>query len=78
LGAAMAGMMTEAMRSQGSGAAPTAATTICPNCKTANPAGSKFCNSCGAKLTGTVKCPTCGTENPAGAKFCSNDGTKLS
>lgn len=78
MGAAMAGMMTEAMRpQQGSGAAPAAATTICPNCKTANPAGSKFCNSCGAKLTGTVKCPTCGTENPAGAKFCSNDGTKL-
>ena len=77
LGAAMAGMMSEAMRAQ-QGGAKAAGTIICPNCSTANPVGSKFCNSCGTKLTGTVKCPTCGTENPAGAKFCSNDGTKLS
>jgi membrane protease subunit (stomatin/prohibitin family) len=79
LGAAMAGMMSQAFQAQGSSqhAAP-AATTKCPSCGTENPAGAKFCNNCGAKLTGTVKCPTCGTENPAGAKFCSNDGTKLS
>ena len=78
LGAAMAGMMSQAMQAQ-SGAPAAAATVICPNCHTANPAGAKFCNSCGAKLSaGTIKCPTCGTENPAGAKFCSNDGTKLS
>jgi membrane protease subunit (stomatin/prohibitin family) len=76
LGAAMAGMMSEAMRSQSSAKA---ATIVCPNCGTTNPAGAKFCNSCGNKLGGgTIKCPTCGTENPAGAKFCSNDGTKLS
>ncbi len=79
LGAAMAGMMSEAMRSQQGGAPAAAATVVCPNCHTANPADAKFCNSCGAKLGGgTIKCPTCGTENPAGAKFCSNDGTKLS
>ena len=77
LGAAMAGMMGQAMQSQ-SGTQHSAATIICPNCSTANPVGSKFCNSCGTKLSGVIKCPTCGTENPAGAKFCSNDGTKLS
>ena len=76
LGAAMAGMMGQAMQSQGGQHA--AGTIICPNCSTANPVGSKFCNSCGTKLSGVVKCPTCGIENPAGAKFCSNDGTKLS
>jgi len=76
LGAAMAGMMAQAMQAQGG--AKAAATVVCPSCSTANPAGAKFCNSCGAKLTGgTIKCPTCGTENPVGAKFCSNDGTKL-
>ncbi len=79
MGAAMAGMMSQAFQQQQAGAAPkAAATTRCPNCGTENPANSKFCNNCGAKLTGTIKCPTCGTENPAGAKFCSNDGTKLS
>ncbi len=78
LGAGLAGMMAQAMQQAQSGA-KAAPTVICPNCGTANPAGARFCNSCGAKLaSGTVKCPTCGTENPAGAKFCSNDGTKLS
>ncbi len=78
LGAGLAGMMAQAMQQAQSGA-KAAPTVICPNCGTANPAGARFCNSCGAKLAGgTVKCPTCGTENPAGAKFCSNDGTKLS
>jgi membrane protease subunit (stomatin/prohibitin family) len=77
LGAAMAGMMSQAFQSQSGQPAAAAATVTCPNCGTVNPAGSKFCNNCGAKLTGTIKCPTCGTENPAGSKFCSNDGTKL-
>jgi membrane protease subunit (stomatin/prohibitin family) len=77
LGAAMAGMMAQAMQAQGGGVKPAATTVVCPNCNTANPVNSRFCNSCGAKLTSAVKCPTCGTENPAGAKFCSNDGTKL-
>jgi membrane protease subunit (stomatin/prohibitin family) len=76
LGAGLAGMMSQAMQ-QAQGGAKAAATVVCPNCHTANPAEARFCNSCGAKLVGTIKCPTCGTENPAGAKFCSNDGTKL-
>ncbi len=75
MGAAMAGAISQAM--QAGQQQPAAATVACPKCGTANPAGAKFCNNCGTKLTGTVKCSNCGTENPAGAKFCSNCGTKL-
>src|SRR5262249_6050094 len=39
------------------------------------PAGSKFCNHCGAAFPPT--CPSCGHANPPGAKFCSNCGTSL-
>ncbi len=81
VGAAMAGAITEAMKSGKEKAAqPTAeaATVACPNCGTANPAGAKFCNNCGTKLTpDTIECPNCGHENPAGSKFCSDCGTKL-
>ncbi len=77
VGAAMAGAITEAMKGAKEEPAAATATVACPNCGTANPAGAKFCNNCGTKLTGTVKCPNCGHENPAGAKFCSNCGTKL-
>lgn len=77
LGAAMAGMMAQAIQAQGGAKSANAGVVVCPNCNTANPANSRFCNDCGANLTGVVKCPTCGTENPAAAKFCSNDGTKL-
>jgi len=73
VGAAMAGAITQAMQA----GQQQAATVVCPKCGTANPAGAKFCNNCGAKLTGTVTCPKCGTENPADAKFCGNCGTKL-
>lgn len=76
IGAAMAGAITEAMK--GAKEQPAAAATVaCPKCGTANPAGAKFCNNCGAKLAATIACPNCGHENPPGAKFCSNCGTKL-
>lgn len=76
IGAAMAGAITEAMK--GAKEQPAAAATVaCPKCGTANPAGAKFCNNCGAKLAATTACPNCGHENPPGAKFCSNCGTKL-
>jgi membrane protease subunit (stomatin/prohibitin family) len=78
LGAGLAGMMSQAMQGTQNAAKPNVGTFTCPNCNTANPVGSKFCNNCGQKFgPATIKCPTCGTENPAGAKFCSNDGTKL-
>ncbi|MGQ9493852.1 MAG: zinc-ribbon domain-containing protein, partial [Anaerolineae bacterium] len=76
IGAAMAGAITEAVK--GAKEQPAAVATVaCPNCGTANPAGAKFCNNCGAKLAATTACPNCGHENPPGAKFCSNCGTKL-
>ena len=53
-------------------------TVKCPSCATDNPAGAKFCSSCGTSLAPpTVKCPSCSTDNPAGAKFCSSCGTSL-
>jgi len=86
IGAAMAGAITEAMRggqaqpAQPAQPAPTAvsgAAVVCPKCATTNPVGAKFCNNCGAQISGTVKCPNCAHENPVGAKFCNNCGTKL-
>lgn len=79
IGAAMAGAITEAMKGGTEQAAPAAAaaTVACPKCGTANPAGAKFCNNCGTKLTGTVICPNCGHQNAPGSKFCNNCGTKL-
>ena len=42
----------------------------CPNCKTKNPDGAKFCYNCGNKLIRV--CPNCSTENPLQASFCFN------
>jgi len=47
----------------------------CPNCKTENPAGKKFCGDCGAALANL--CPKCGADNPAGKRFCGECGTAL-
>jgi len=55
-------------------AAPAADAIICPKCGTANPAGAKFCQSCGTAL-GAKTCANCGAEVPAGAKFCPACGT---
>jgi membrane protease subunit (stomatin/prohibitin family) len=54
------------------------ATQKCANCQADNPAGAKFCVSCGTALAPAgVKCPSCQADNPAGAKFCSSCGTAL-
>ncbi|MDD3224809.1 MAG: zinc ribbon domain-containing protein [Clostridium sp.] len=45
---------------------------MCPNCHTANSSTSKFCISCGTKLT--LECPNCGKEINKGAKFCPECG----
>ena len=47
----------------------------CASCGNDNPAGAKFCNSCGTSLLGS--CPSCGTSNAPGARFCSECGTAL-
>lgn len=53
--------------------APPAVT--CPSCQASNPAGAKFCASCGTALAPVVRhCTECGVELPAGAKFCPGCG----
>ena len=49
---------------------------LCPNCKTQNPAGKKFCGDCGVVLGNP--CPKCSADNPAGKGFCGECGTGLS
>src|SRR5438876_10509067 len=48
---------------------------ICTNCGTENPAGRRFCDTCGQPLTSP--CPTCGATNRPGARFCGECGTAL-
>jgi class 3 adenylate cyclase/tetratricopeptide (TPR) repeat protein len=47
----------------------------CPNCGAENPAGQRFCGSCGTALAQT--CGSCGTANPPGQRFCGTCGTAL-
>ena len=47
----------------------------CPGCGAENPAGQRFCGSCGTALART--CGSCGTANPPGQRFCGNCGTAL-
>ena len=54
----------------------------CPKCGTANPAGAKFCQNCGANTQAqaaatTVACPNCQAQVQAGVKFCNNCGQSL-
>ena len=50
----------------------------CPNCGAENPANSKFCNECGAKITAiTYKCSKCGKEYDNAVKFCNECGEKI-
>src|SRR5438067_10216288 len=48
---------------------------LCPECQQDNPAGARFCNSCGAKLEAT--CPQCGQTNPPGSRFCNGCGERF-
>lgn len=47
----------------------------CAKCGHANPAGTKFCGECGARLI--TGCAKCGAENPPGNKFCGECGAEL-
>ena len=47
----------------------------CTSCGIANPAGSKFCKHCGARLA--LACPSCGTPHEPDAAFCNECGTRL-
>jgi class 3 adenylate cyclase/tetratricopeptide (TPR) repeat protein len=48
----------------------------CLACGQENPAGTKFCSECGARLA--LVCPACRTANPLTGKFCSECGQRLS
>ncbi len=47
----------------------------CPQCQHENPSGARFCNACGAALTGV--CRACGHANAPGSRFCSACGQAL-
>ena len=47
----------------------------CPQCRHANPSGTKFCGECGARLQ--TLCPACKAVNPPGNKFCGECGQPL-
>ncbi len=47
----------------------------CAHCGTENPAGQRFCGSCGTALAQT--CASCGAANPPGQRFCGECGTAL-
>jgi class 3 adenylate cyclase len=49
--------------------------SACPQCATENPAGQRFCGSCGAPLA--ALCSSCGTANPPGQRFCGDCGAQL-
>jgi hypothetical protein len=48
---------------------------LCPSCKSPNSASSKFCDSCGTKLS--QECPGCRAPVAQGAKFCPECGTSV-
>jgi predicted ATPase/class 3 adenylate cyclase len=47
----------------------------CAACGTENPAGARFCMSCGAPVE--QRCPNCGTAAPPEARFCMSCGGRL-
>jgi class 3 adenylate cyclase/tetratricopeptide (TPR) repeat protein len=48
---------------------------ICEQCGSENPAGQRFCGSCGSALN--LSCAACGAVNPAGQRFCGDCGAPL-
>lgn len=59
----------------GAGAAVAPGMSVCPNCKTQIPSGTKFCIHCGAKLN--CQCPNCGAGITEGSLFCPECGQRL-
>ncbi|MBI5551843.1 MAG: zinc ribbon domain-containing protein [Desulfobacterales bacterium] len=48
----------------------------CPSCQAANPAGQRYCGTCGHTLE--TACPQCQASNPPHHKFCGRCGASLS
>ncbi len=53
----------------------TEAAIVCPECRTGNVAGAKFCVDCGSELPS--HCPSCGSATVPQQKFCAECGTGL-
>lgn len=85
IGGAMGQMATNLQTGQPKSALPagtvlTVATAACPKCQFPNPAGGKFCASCGTSLPAikpATHCGKCGIAVPSDALFCSNCGNKV-
>jgi membrane protease subunit (stomatin/prohibitin family) len=59
-------------------AAPAGATVTCTSCQSEQPAGSKFCSSCGSALPPPAgHCDGCGADNAATSRFCAQCGQPL-
>jgi Double zinc ribbon len=52
-----------------------ASAQVCTSCAAENPAGARFCISCGTALERS--CPACGTPAPEQARFCPACGSAL-
>lgn len=50
---------------------------ICPKCKSPIIRGTKFCESCGAKIDALLACTHCGASHESGTKFCESCGLPL-
>lgn len=51
--------------------------SVCPECRTDNPRGARYCKHCGAAISPPSECPKCDTELPPDARFCPSCGAKL-
>ncbi len=80
IGLAMGARLAESMQpAQPTPPQPAQATVSCLKCGASNPAGNKFCGTCGSSLTppSTTVCPQCGASMPATMKLCGNCGAAL-
>src|SRR5438132_8649943 len=48
---------------------------VCPQCRSANPEGNRFCDQCGVALE--ARCAGCGAALRPGARFCGACGTAV-
>lgn len=80
-GAVGAGFSSLAQQTVASAAQPVteanAGNVKCAKCGCENPAGAKFCLTCGEKVEHGARCPNCEKMCPPGAKFCLECGSRL-
>ncbi len=72
------GQMMGGMTQNVAGGQQQAQGMTCPHCNAANPAGGKFCSSCGKEMVvQQAACPACNEAIPANSKFCPKCGANL-